>query len=325
MKDYNIWNFISSELETTNSVILILTADTKGSSAGKTGFKCAVSQSGKLFGTVGGGAAELKMIQTAKEMLHEGGPETVRKQLVHNPNKKGEQSGMICSGNQTFILQLIDKKDKTVVQSVLEASQQKSKPGILSVGNVSGINFNESEADNKKYDYTELNEQDYIYKEQTGKPDTLYIIGGGHVGAAVSDLFRNLDFKIKVFDARPELKIFNDIKSADEKIITDYGQLHQYLKVDDTKYIVIMTAQHSTDQTALEQALTSDAAYIGMLGSKAKKNEIYRNLIKKGISQAQLNTVFCPVGVPIKANTPAEIAISIAAEIIDFKNKQIQQ
>ena len=317
----NIWSFIISEQERNKNVILILTADTKGSSAGKIGFKCAVSDSGKVAGTVGGGTAEYLMIEKAKKMFANSKFNSELKELVHNPDAIGEQSGMICSGRQTFILIKIHPSEIETIKKIKTSEEKKSKSGIFCVKDI-GIKFMENEIQEREIVFTKKSETQFEYNELIGKNDTLYIVGGGHVGAAVSNLLCSLDFCIKVFDNRKELKIFNDIESADKKNIIDYNNFSEHLQNNDNKYILIMTANHTSDQIILEASVNSDAKYIGMLGSKSKRNTIYKNLEEKGINKEKLEQVFCPIGVPIISNTPKEIAISIAAELIDFRNRK---
>ena len=91
------------------------------------------------------------------------------------------------------------------------------------------------------------------------------------------------------------------------------------LSIDKNSYIVILTRGHLHDQTVLEAALETNAAYIGMIGSRAKRNQIYTALKKRGVSDKALEAVYSPIGLEIHAETPAEIAVSIMGEIIKIK------
>lgn len=320
MKDQNVFRHILYELEAGRPAVLIVIAETKGSSAGKAGFKCVVGKD-RVSGTIGGGTAEHILIQEAKEVLSIGERFQKLRTMVHNPKSKAEKSGMICSGQQSTILCKLEPEDAKTIRALTAASELKEKPGILNISEKK-IEFIKNQKQKNRINFRQESGEQYLYSEQIGLPDTLYIVGGGHVGAAVADIFSKLDFYIKVFDHRKELKIFQDIKSAHEKTVIEYKAFSQHLQPDENKYILIMTADHASDQNVLEQAVKSNARYIGMLGSRAKISAIFRNLEAKGIKRERLEKVNTPAGLPIASNTPYEIAVSIAAKIIDLRNTE---
>jgi xanthine dehydrogenase accessory factor len=322
MKDQSVFRHILSELQAGRPAVLIIIAETKGSSAGKAGFKCAVSKD-KVTGTIGGGTAEHILIKEAKQILSIGERFQKLRIMAHNPKSKAEKSGMICSGQQSTILCKLEPEDAETIRALTAASELKEKPGILAISEKK-IEFLKNQKQKSRIIFRQSSDKQYLYSEQIGLPDTLYIVGGGHVGAAVADVFSKLNFYIKVFDHRKELKIFRDITAAHEKTVIEYKGFSQHLQPDENKYILIMTADHASDQTVLEQAVTGSAKYIGMLGSKAKIAAIFKNLEVKDISKEQLENVNTPAGIPIASNTPYEIAISIAAKIIDIRNTETE-
>ncbi len=105
-------------------------------------------------------------------------------------------------------------------------------------------------------------------------------------------------------------------------MIPDFVKVFEKLEIDSHSYIVILTRGHLHDQSVLEQTLKTRPAYIGMIGSRTKRDKIYHNLMKKGISEEKLTRVYSPVGLSIWAQTPAEISISIMAEIIRIRAGQ---
>jgi xanthine dehydrogenase accessory factor len=320
MKNQTVFRHILSELEAGRPAVLIVIAETKGSSAGKAGFKCAAGKD-KVVGTIGGGTAEHRLVKEAKEILSIGERIQRLRIMAHNPKSKAEKSGMICSGQQSTILCKIDQEDTETIRAILRAEELKDKPGIMNISE-NKIEFLKNRKQKRRIIFRQDSEEQYLYSEQIGLPDTLYIIGGGHVGAAVADIFSKLNFYIKIFDHRKELKIFQDITTAHEKTVIEYKSLWQHLQPDESKYILIMTADHASDQVALGQAVKSNARYIGMLGSKAKIAAIFKNLEAKGIKRELLEKINTPAGMPIASNTPYEIAVSIAAKIIDIRNTE---
>ncbi|MDX2447004.1 MAG: XdhC family protein, partial [Desulfobacterales bacterium] len=128
------------------------------------------------------------------------------------------------------------------------------------------------------------------------------------------------DFLTVVVDDREEFanpERFPDSKTV--HVVKKFDTAFDSLSIDESSYIVILTRGHLHDETVLEAALKTDAAYIGMIGSRTKRNQIYTNLREKGIADKALESVFSPIGLEIHAETPAEIAVSIMGEIIKIR------
>lgn len=153
-----------------------------------------------------------------------------------------------------------------------------------------------------------------------GLINTAYIIGGGHVGLALSRLLAMLDFYIVVLDERAEINTFQNNTDADEKIITAFHQIEQHIHNGEQNYVFIMTPNHRADKLVLRQLLDKKLRYLGMMGSASKVNEIFEDLRQEGVSSAKLQQLHAPIGLPIKSHTSTEIAISITAQIIAIKN-----
>ena len=148
-------------------------------------------------------------------------------------------------------------------------------------------------------------------------PITVVIAGAGHVSRALVPLCRFAGFRTVVFDDRPEFAYRKFLPAADHIEITpSFDNCFQAVAAGPKDYIVIATRGHLSDAEVLAQALTTGAAYIGMLGSTKKREAIYRQLIREGCDPEALVRVRCPVGVTIGAQTPEEIAVSIVAELI---------
>lgn len=156
--------------------------------------------------------------------------------------------------------------------------------------------------------------------EPLSRPDTLYIFGAGHVGFHLAKMAHLTEFSCVVTDDRAEFANESRFPHAAEiRVLDDFSSAFGGLDIDGNAYIVILTRGHLHDQTVLEQALKTDAAYIGMIGSKKKKKQICDNLMEKGVAPARLEQVHAPIGLKIKAETPAEIAVSIMGELIKIR------
>lgn len=152
--------------------------------------------------------------------------------------------------------------------------------------------------------------------------ESLVIVGGGHIALPLSNMAKILGFTVTVIDDREEFCNKERFNTADECLLGDIGEVVSSLNINNNTYIVIITRGHAYDEIALEKTLLSEAAYIGMIGSRNKVKKIFQNLLDKGFQQEDLQKVHAPIGLDIGAVTPAEIAISILAEIILIKNKK---
>ncbi len=149
---------------------------------------------------------------------------------------------------------------------------------------------------------------------------SLFICGGGHIGQVLAGIGKILGFKIIVIDNRPEYASTERFPGADRCLVSEYTGVFDKIPVDRSGHIVIVTHGHRGDEAALTSALHTEANYIGMIGSRKKVAIIFTHLLEKGIPQERIDRVHAPIGLPIDALTPSEIAISILAEIIAVRH-----
>jgi xanthine dehydrogenase accessory factor len=124
-------------------------------------------------------------------------------------------------------------------------------------------------------------------------------------------------FRTVVLDDRTEFANIERFPAADEiKVPAALSEAFTDLDIDRDSYIVIVTRGHRHDRTVLEQALRREAVYIGMIGSKGKRDAVYKALLDEGFTRADLERVHSPIGLEIGGDTPEEIAVSIVAELI---------
>jgi xanthine dehydrogenase accessory factor len=317
-KQLQIWKFIAQALQHQIPVTLLYVLESSGSSPGRQGFFMAVNANGDMEGSIGGGIMEHRFVEMAKAKLVEAQSSSIRKQ-IHNKTSGKNNSGMICSGEQTILLYLIKPADMTTVQHII-SSLEKNHHGTLTLS-PAGIQFDET-VPLIDFKFTMSSEHDWAYQEKIGYKNILTIIGGGHCSLAFSNLMRQMDFYIKVYDKRKDLKTMLENHTAHEKhVLTDYTELAHLVSPGQNHYVVIMTFGYRTDDEALRVLLNKEVRYLGLLGSKAKIEKMFTDYRKENIDEHWLQRVYTPVGIPIKSQTPEEIAISIAAQIICEKNK----
>ena len=148
----------------------------------------------------------------------------------------------------------------------------------------------------------------------------LFICGGGHVAKEVAVLAAHLDFAVTVMDDRADLANRERFPNAQRVICDSYDNLKQYLEPD--ACYVVVTPDHKADLQCVSAILPTSYRYLGMIGSRKKVAATFTHLLEAGFTQEQIDTVFAPIGLSIGAVTPAEIAVSILAQIIQEKNKR---
>jgi len=227
-------------------------------------------------------------------------------------------SGMICSGKQTVIFKLLTSDDLSEVEKAIDSLASGNAvltitPELFSVGPPQAGTQNTFE---------KTSEDDFRFTERLGYENDLFIVGGGHCALALSELMSKMDFRIRIFDDRPELNTIEKNKFADEiEIIESYEEIAGHIESAPNVYVVVMTLGYAYDKIVIQHLIDKEFKYFGVLGSKAKMATLMKELKSDGYDEEKLKRIHAPIGIPINSRTPEEIAISIAAEIIAVKNR----
>lgn len=310
------WQYIHDKLQQQQKVFVLTVIENFGSSPGRKGFKMLIAEDGFIYGSVGGGVMEFALVEEAKELLQkENTPPFIKKQ-IHKGNIK-DGSGMICSGEQTVAFHSLNKQHISVVESIINCLKNGAK-GTLSL-TPDAFDFSTAQI-SAQFDYQINDKEDWFFKEHIGFKETLYIVGGGHVGVAVSELFVKLGFYVVVFDNRENLNTLENNQTAHKKMVIDYNDIENYIDTSSTSYVAIMTNKYTDDKLVLSKLIHHNYGFLGVLGSKAKLHTMWEVLQNEGVTLAQLEKVHAPIGLSIKSETPEEIAVSIAAQVIQVKN-----
>ena len=147
----------------------------------------------------------------------------------------------------------------------------------------------------------------------------LLVVGAGHVGQAVARLGGFAGFSVVVLDDRPEFASRERLPEADRVLCGDIVESLRAFPIDAGTYVVVVSRGHRQDELALREVVTSEAAYVGMIGSRRRAGAVLQHLLDEGFSQEALKRVRTPIGLNIGAETPEEIAVSIIAEIIQAR------
>jgi xanthine dehydrogenase accessory factor len=325
-KQLIIWQLIHKSMVQNIPVMLMYVLESKGSSPGRQGFFMAVNKNGEMEGSIGGGIMEHKFVEMAKEKLQTADVKaegTGIKKQIHDKSAAKNQSGMICSGEQTNFLYRMQAEDILPVENLMGCLAE-NKKGLLQLS-AHGFSFYEEFRDEENFRFEFHSETQWLYQEKIGYKNTIFIIGGGHCALAFSKLMSMMDFYIYLFDTRPDLHtmILND-DVHQKQVIKDYSELNALIPSGRDHFVVVMTFGYRTDEIAVKALLLKEFRYFGLLGSKKKIKKLLTDLKKEGFSQEQLNKIHAPVGIPINSQTPEEIAISIAAQIIQVKNRDVK-
>ncbi len=319
MSKLETWTFILESLQQSKPVILLYVVESKGSSPGREGFLMGVAKD-EISGSIGGGIMEHKFVEMAREKLRELSKESIVKKQVHNKTTSNNQSGMICSGEQTILLFNLREDHSSTLDKIVK-SLSKNRAGILKISPLL-FNFIEDDVHLPFRNFSYESENSWTYEERLGIKKHLYIVGGGHCALAFSKIMQSLDFYITLFEDRDQLNTFHNNSYVHEKIVVkDYSELGTLLPEGEDIYVVIMTFGYRTDDIALRSIIHKNFHYLGVLGSKSKMEKMFTEWRKDNLPEEKLNKIFAPVGVSINSRTPAEIAISIAAQIIGVKNQ----
>jgi xanthine dehydrogenase accessory factor len=318
MKETNFWTFIKNHIEKDESVILMVVVDSENSSPGRAGFKMAVSKHKEMIGTIGGGRMEHDLVEDVVENLNSGKNILWLKKLYHQGDSRENSSGMICSGAQTIFAITLGRENLQTIEKIIQSFESNKKSAIKLSD--AGLTFVENNFFQKKISFQFENDTNWFYQENITQQDTIYIIGGGHVGLALSKVMSFLGFYIVTLDNRPSLQTMELNQFADEKRVINYDEIEKYLEEGDHSYIVIVSHTHETDKLTLQKVVNKNFKYIGMMGSKAKVKEIIVSLKRSGIDEEKIKSIHSPIGIEINSETPEEIAISIASEIIKIRN-----
>lgn len=321
MKGLSTWQLIKDSLDSTVPVMLLYVLESRGSSPGRQGFFMAVTAEGKMEGSIGGGMMEHKLVEKARSRLQDAGgwlPDAEIIKQVHDKAAAKNQSGMICSGEQTVLLYQVQKNEAGVIKQIIDCLFHQ-QTAMLKLS-PAGIEFNAHDFP-KDFLFHYNSDEDWLYRQRLGCQNHLYIIGGGHCALALSNLMRSLDFYIHVFDDRQGLHTMQQNEAAHKKAtVDDYSELSSLIPSGQNIYVVIMTFGYRTDDVAVRPLLNKEFKYIGVLGSKSKIKKMFAAYRQEGIDENKLLAFHAPVGLAIKSETPEEIAVSIAAEIIACKN-----
>ena len=164
--------------------------------------------------------------------------------------------------------------------------------------------------------------QPSYYVEPLTTAGFVYIFGGGHVAQELVPVLAHIGFAPVIVEDRLDFARKELFPEAANTVVGSFSDIGARVSISKDDYVVIMTRGHQADFEVLRQALLTRATYVGVIGSRSKIATTNKRLLEAGIPEAELSRIHAPIGLPILGETPAEIAISIAAELILHRAKQ---
>lgn len=337
-------------LEEGEDLVLATVIAHSGSTPRSVGTKMVVRPDGAIIGTIGGGLVEFHAQKCAREVFNTGKALTQTVEFTGADAAATDQ--MICGGRMEILLEMIlaDPENLHELQELIATLQKGHRGFLIKALDTTGesvrrmewcLLHNDSvtlgtfpcpshlitrligEASKAMQPVTVDLEGKRFFIEPTVFPGTVFLFGAGHVSRPVAELASHVDFRTVVVDDRQEFANLERFPKADQvKVIPSFHQAFEGLGIDRDSYVVILTRGHLHDKAVLEQALKTNARYIGMIGSRRKRDLVYQELLTKGFSQSDLERINAPIGLAIGAETPEEIAVSIVAELIQVRAKR---
>jgi len=350
----NIFEELATALADGKKAILARIIRQVGSAPRSLGAKCLILEDGSIVGTIGGGCLELQVMEAARNLFQEGKTRILNYKMV---GKELAQSEMLCGGIVDVLLEpafpdnpmandvfqrasnlVREGKKGTLLTLVADGMDYNTHPRVLMEpdGVVTGDFGDALAVDASVYEkWSKANKPVMVEVEEGApaifsepiEPDAvLYLFGAGHISTFVAPLAKMVGFRVCVIDDREEFSNSTRFPNADERIVCPFHDAFNRISINASSYIAIITRGHIHDRDVLRDALQTDCAYIGMIGSLRKREIIYKSLAKEGVSEETLQQVHSPIGLDIGAETPEEIAVSIVAELIQARlNRAVEK
>lgn len=346
----NIYLKLPDSIADLSDCVLATITAASGSTPGKPGTSALFKHPGLLAGTVGGGILEARVQEMAMEALNDRRP-LYGIFTLNNTSAGGEDA--LCGGSTEILVDPDLTRNKSVFDAlrrslegkeagILVTATRSESSGKLQVERYWFVPGADSSMPAEIIESIEPLAEEMIsgpcfrrikipgesespslevFAESVVPMPRLIIAGAGHIGKALSQLGSLLDFEVTVIDDRSDFASKDNLPLASSVINADIGSALEKIEKDGETYIVIVTRGHRDDGNALKACIGSEAAYIGMIGSRTKVATMKRDFIGNGMAtEEQWGRIFAPIGIDINSQTVQEIAVSIAAQLIMIRN-----
>jgi xanthine dehydrogenase accessory factor len=315
----NVWQAAADLVRRSGSGALATVARVRGSTPVPAGTKMLVGAEGRLIGSVGGGCVEAEVIGAALDAQASGRPSLLTHHL--NADLAGDL-GLSCGGTvDIFVEPLL--ADEAYVR-VLDAAAA-AEAGLVRTATEWSVlggplkTFEPLARAGFSGAAATLTRDGRFMEERLVPAPRVFVFGAGHVGAAIARAAAAAGFRVVVIDDRAEYADASRFTDGIVVLAADVESALRRYTLTPGDAVVIATRGHRNDALILEHVATSPAGYVGLLGSRRKKAVVTKGLKAAGLPAKSLQRVRVPVGLPIGAVTPEEIAVSVVAELIGWR------
>lgn len=238
--------------------------------------------------------------------------------LVHRKTGPGEKSGLICAGSQTLVRLPLDPSHGPLAEEI-SGRLATDAPGLLVV-DANGLRMSDDDLWPGGAQSLFTGGDSFLYEEQLRNRRRAALIGGGHCAAAVADLLGKLGYFVTMIERRRGVYTFVETQAADRKLVVgDFVEAGPLIDLPELTHVIVLTSDYPSDVRALLGCRDVAAPYIGVMGSEAKLAAIARDLREEGVRDEWISDLRAPIGLAMSSNTPHEIAVSIAAELLTIR------
>ena len=283
--------------------------------------KLLVTAGGARLGTIGGGCLEGDVIEQCHDVLERRVPVVTEHTL--NAELAGDY-GLTCGGTATIVVEPVYPDDllaRIYAEAIAAVANGERRLLITGLDWTAGIVKRispVSELDEDALDLLPALDTATLTELVTGAP-RLVVFGGGHVGGAIARVATTAGWRVTVVDDRAEFTDRARHPSAAATVTCDWHDVGSTLDLDGATYAVVATRGHQHDALIVDQVARRDLRYLGMLGSRRKVALTWELLQSWGVPRERLERIHAPIGIPIGADTPEEIAVSVVAEMIGVR------
>ena len=310
---------IEEQLKMGKPCLLATIIASTGSTPRSSGAYMVVGEAGRICGTIGGGSLEYNVILQGQEQIVQ------QKNFIYEYTLTMEGSaelGMICGGTCTILYQYLSTDDLPLIQNALGIIESKEQYWLLLPVLEGKLQILQGASEIQSNGLIELNGTQY-YAERFNFDGKVYILGGGHLAQEVVPVLSHLGFRCVVLDDREEFSKPELFTGAEEVLCVDFKELAKSVQIAENDYVAVMTRGHLHDADVERFVLKTPAHYIGVVGSRRKAKLTRETLRSEGFTDEQLDRIITPIGLEIGSETPAEIAISIAAQFIQVRANRL--
>lgn len=309
----DFWKTVLTELQAGRRVYACFVAANRKGSPGTPAARMLLLENGEQVGTIGGGVMELQVIEAAKKKLTQAFSGAVLpqlQQLRHDKKYEDQASGLICGGAQTNVAMILSAQQIEVVARICRCLESDAD-GFVLMG-AAGLSFSDIATEG----LFNVGADDWFYALELCNRRRVAIFGGGHCGVALARQMDRLGYQVAIVEPRLGLFTMRDLPSRIRVLALDFDAGAEAVARPECTIAIVMTHSMRTDIRALSGILNCPYAFVGLMGSFSKISHIRSELLAAGLSIEKIDRIVAPVGLDFNSDTPEEISVSIAAQIL---------